>query len=323
MSKGVLRSCTPAIAAALTLLAGFCVSCADNSAGSGESGMEHSASQAPATQKTKKPEVSAKKLVYAHEHERQHGFLVTPKKPQPGKKLPLVVFLHGGGWQEKSTAQSAAPAVNDLVEHGAAVWNVEYRGVSIDGEDAPGGWPMTYQDVAAAIDFIPQLANHSDVPLDLNNVVVAGYSAGGNLATWTCSRPELAPDAPGAHPAFPVDKCVGIAGVYDMELAYQQHDKFVRTLLGGTPQEVPAHYFDASPAYNVNKKARVLVLHGENDEMVNVDEVTRFADYAKQRGLNIDAIIFDDAKHLSWANPAGLQWQQARRNILEQVGIKS
>lgn len=59
------------------------------------------------------------------------------------------MFLHGGGWQEKSTAQSAAPAVNDLVEHGAAVWNVEYRGVSIDGEDAPGGWPMTYQDVAA------------------------------------------------------------------------------------------------------------------------------------------------------------------------------
>ncbi len=57
--------------------------------------------------------------------------------------------------------------------------------------------------------------------------------------------------------------------------------------------------------------------------MVNVDEVTRFADYAKQRGLNIDAIIFDDAKHLSWANPAGLQWQQARRTILEQVGIKS
>ena len=56
-----------------------------------------------------KPKVSAKKLVYAHEHERQHGFLVTPKKQQPGKKLPLVVFIHGGGWQEKSTAQSAAP----------------------------------------------------------------------------------------------------------------------------------------------------------------------------------------------------------------------
>ena len=72
-----------------------------------------------------------------------------------------------------------------------------YRGVSIDGEDAPGGWPMTYQDVAAAIDFIPQ-HKPQRCSLDLNNVVVAGYSAGGNLATWTCSRPELAPDAPGA-----------------------------------------------------------------------------------------------------------------------------
>ena len=76
MSKGILRSYTPAIAAALTLLAGLCVSCADNSAGSGESGMEHSASQAQTAKN--KPEVSAK-LVYAHEHERQHGFLVTPR----------------------------------------------------------------------------------------------------------------------------------------------------------------------------------------------------------------------------------------------------
>ncbi|MFR9888058.1 hypothetical protein ACL1IJ_12490, partial [Corynebacterium striatum] len=49
---------------------------------------------------------------------------------------------------------------------------------------------------------------------------------------------------------------------------------------------------------------------------------TRGTNYPKST-LNIDAIIFDDAKHLSWANPAGLQWQQARRTILEQVGIKS
>ena len=38
---------------------------------------------------------------------------MTPKKFPPEKKIPLVVFFHGGGWQEKSTARSAASVVND------------------------------------------------------------------------------------------------------------------------------------------------------------------------------------------------------------------
>lgn len=39
---------------------------------------------------------------------------MTHKKLPPAEKIPLVVFFHGGGRQEKSTARSAAPVVNDL-----------------------------------------------------------------------------------------------------------------------------------------------------------------------------------------------------------------
>lgn len=305
-----------AFAAAVMALSLSGVGCSGTPAPEGGTGQPTSA---PVMPTKPSPQVNAQKFVYGHQHPRQHGYLVTPKKLSPAKKIPLVVFFHGGGWQEKSTARSAAPVVNDLAQHGVAVWNVEYRGVTLNAKDAPGGWPMTYNDVAAAIDFIPQLAHESRIPLDISNVVVAGYSAGGNLSTWACSRPALPAKAPGAAPKFRVDKCVGIAGVYDMHLAFRQHDKFVRTLLGGTPRQVPQRYFEASPADNVNDKARIVVLHGKNDKTVNADEVKYFMARARAHGLSIETVLLDDAEHYSWSKPEGLQWKAARKAILQQI----
>lgn len=63
------------------------------------------------------------------------------------------------------------------------------------------------------------------------------------------------------------------------------------------------------------------MLHGKNDQTVNVDEVTFFVDHTKAKELNIDATIPDDAPHKSWADEEGLQWEQAKKTIPEQVGI--
>lgn len=262
------------------------------------------------------------KLVYGQDDtSRQYGNFFEAQNVSGDQKVPLVVFIHGGGWTEKSTADSANTNAQDLVNHGVSVWNIEYRGITHDGVQGDGGWPMTYQDVAAAIDYIPELAKQAKTPIDLEKVTVAGYSAGGNLSTWTCARTALPAGSVGANPAFPINNCVGIAGVYDLALAYNQHDHFVRTLLGGTPQEVPERYANSSPAENINPNATFHVLHGKNDQTVNVDEVTAFVDHAKAKGLKIDATIVDDAPHISWADEEDPQWDQAKKTILQQVGI--
>ena len=49
--------------------------------------------------------------------------LYVPSKAEPGK-LPLVVWVHGGGWSAGSRRE---PPAKPLIEHGFAVASVEYR----------------------------------------------------------------------------------------------------------------------------------------------------------------------------------------------------
>ncbi|MBC2681188.1 prolyl oligopeptidase family serine peptidase [Corynebacterium sp. 4HC-13] len=260
---------------------------------------------------------------YATEHERQYGDLFLPRGQRYSEPVPLVVMIHGGGWMEKSDAASTNDLAENLTTYGVAVWNIEYRGIGKEGQPGPGGWPRTYEDVAQAVDFIPTLAERSAVPLDLTRVTVTGLSAGGNLSAWSCSRPALPNGAPGSNPRFVVNRCVGLAGVYDLKLAYEQHDRYVKTLLGGTPDEVPDRYRLSSPAENINKDATIVVFAGRNDEVVNYDEATSFVKEARAAGLKIEEHILNNASHVSWAKVTGPQWKLARTHILAQVGIKA
>lgn len=261
---------------------------------------------------------------YGTESPRQYGDLFLPKVEARKGPLPLVVFIHGGGWLQHSTALSTTKMARDLAAQGVAVWNIEYRGSDIHAKDKDGigGWPITYEDVAKAIDFIPELAGKVPAKIDLGRVSVAGVSAGGNLAAWACSRPEFPDGAPGANPTFTVDKCVGIAGVYDLTLAYEQHDKFVLGLLGGSPKDVPQHYFMASPSLNIAPRAQMTILHGKNDRTVNIDEATAYVRAAEAAGQQVRLIQLDDATHGSWGKTDGPQWKRARSAILEQLSVK-
>nr|WP_162933299.1 alpha/beta hydrolase [Corynebacterium lactis] len=267
---------------------------------------------------------NAHRIEYGTESPRQYGDLFLPKAEDRKHPLPLVVFIHGGGWLQHSTALSTEKMAQDLATQGVAVWNIEYRGSDIHAKDKDGigGWPTTYEDIAKAIDFIPELTTKAPAQIDLGRVSVAGVSAGGNLAAWACSRPEFPDGAPGANPTFTVDKCVGIAGVYDMTLAYEQHDKFVRGLLGGSPKEVPQHYFMASPGLNIAPRAQMTILHGKNDRTVNIDEATFYARAAEAAGQQVRLIALDDATHGSWGKIDGPQWKRARSAILEQLSVK-
>src|SRR5699024_5517838 len=166
---------------------------------------------------------------------RQFGDLFFPRRPEAGERsrpAPVVIMIHGGGWSAFSRAAATAAMSADLAMHGMAVWNIEYRGVG-----GRGGWPNTYEDVAAAVDHLP-----------------------------------------------PVDRCVAMAGVYDMARAWAARDRYVEDLLGGPPQEVPDRYRLTSPAAHIAPGSRVAVFHGRNDDIVSVRQVDYFADAARDAG---------------------------------------
>ncbi len=99
-------------------------------------------------------------------HFHQFGDLLVPDGPGP---FPVAVVLHGGFWRERFSLDLMDDHARDLPRRGFAAWNVEYRRV---GEVSGGGYPVTLEDVAAAVDA---LAGHHLGHVDL----VAGMEARG------------------------------------------------------------------------------------------------------------------------------------------------
>lgn len=234
--------------------------------------------------------------------------------PNAARAVPLVVMIHGGGWMDSSTAAGAAHQAEDLADAGVAVWNIEYRGTG-----GAGGWPRTYEDVAAAIDVIPFLADASPVPLDLGRVAVTGVSAGGSLAAWAANREALPDGAPGARPVFPVRNCVAMCGVYDLARAIRWGDPYIRPLLGGTPEEHPDRYRNTSPIAYMARNVRMVILHGRNDSVVDVQQAISYEAASRRARRPVAMRLFDDAAHSSWGDLAGPQWRAAKEAILHLV----
>ena len=63
----------------------------------------------------------------------------------------VVLMVHGGCWQTDIADRTIMNWIaEDLRRRGIAVWNIDYRGVDRPG----GGYPGTFQDVAAAADAL-------------------------------------------------------------------------------------------------------------------------------------------------------------------------
>lgn len=92
---------------------------------------------------------------------------------QPKGKLPLVVWIHGGGWKYGNKS-SAIQAAQLLLPKGYAVAGINYR-LSQDSV-----FPAQLNDCKAAIRFLR--ANASQYNIDPERIGVWGSSAGGHLS---------------------------------------------------------------------------------------------------------------------------------------------
>ncbi len=90
--------------------------------------------------------------------------------------LPLVVFVHGGGW-EHGSHRGYRPAAMAFAKRGFATATVEYR---LAGEAM---FPAAIYDVKAAIRWLRAHANKYQ--LDPKRFGITGGSAGGNIAVLT------------------------------------------------------------------------------------------------------------------------------------------
>src|SRR5215210_7419115 len=88
--------------------------------------------------------------------------------------VPVVIWIHGGGW--RSGSRLPIPArVSDLCSRGYAVASVDYRLTTV------ALWPAQIQDVRGAVRWLR--AHAAEHGLDGDRIAAWGESAGGHLAS--------------------------------------------------------------------------------------------------------------------------------------------
>ena len=65
-----------------------------------------------------------------------------------------MIIIHGGFWLAEWDRMHARPMAAALADAGYVVGSVEYRRI---GSPGGGGWPGTFDDIAAAIDELPEM----------------------------------------------------------------------------------------------------------------------------------------------------------------------
>jgi len=225
----------------------------------------------------------------------QFGELTRPA----GASRGTVVVVHGGFWRARYDLDLGRPLAADLAARGWTAWNLEYRRVG-DG----GGWPTTFDDVAAGIDHLAAL------DVDTAAVVAVGHSAGGHLATWAAGRRQLPDGVPGAGPRVHLAGVVAQAGVVDLATAARQGagGGAVLDLLGGGPDDLPERYRLADPIQSVPIAAPVLAVHARGDANVPFAQSTAYVAAAVRAGGR--AVLREvDGDHFTVIDPASAAWQ--------------
>ena len=239
--------------------------------------------------------------------------------PTGAGPFPVVVLVHGGFWRRPYGRRLMVGLARDVVQHGWAAWNIEYRRVGQQG----GGWPGTLEDVAAAVDALAELDALAglDVPLDLESVVTVGHSAGGHLALWLAARPGLPAGAPGADPRVTVAAAVSLAGVADLLAGADERlgRSACQELLGGGPSDVPDRYAMASPMARLPLGVPLLAVHGDADDRVPISQSETFVAAAAAAGDRAELVALRGVDHFAVIDPAHGSWEEVRRFVASVV----
>lgn len=206
------------------------------------------------------------------------------------RDVPLVVFVHGGCWLNAYDISHTHAFSTALAQAGYAVWSVEYRRTG----DAGGGWPGSFEDILAAIDYVDQLPEQA---IDLSKVAIAGHSAGGHLVL-------LASEASKTRFAA----TIGLAAIVDIEQYAQGSNSCeVATpkFMGGTPTQQPAAYEAANPAGKVLGETTVLV-HGDVDTIVPLKQTAAYPQHLR---------LVEGAGHFDMIHPGTPAFQELLKQL--------
>lgn len=213
-------------------------------------------------------------------------------------KLPLVIFVHGGGWlvnDKYADMGYMKKTVAEIVSSGFALASIDYRFAT------QAIFPAQIQDCNRAVSFL--IDNAEKYSLDKNRIAVIGFSAGGHLAALMGLSKNNRNETffmPGTNKSFSFKAVVDFYGPAELVLFPRNDDpKSPESLLiGATPLSRPDLAKAASPVTYVDKDdPPFLIIHGEKDDLVSVKQSQLLRSWLQVAGVQNELIVVKDAPH--------------------------
>lgn len=185
--------------------------------------------------------------------------------------VPVVVFVHGGGWKNGSRKSGGKNAAW-LIEHGIAVASIDYRLTDV------AMWPAQINDCYAAVRWVRD--NADKYRLDGDHIAAWGTSAGGHLVALMGTRPFDGHEKTSSRVQAVCDwfgpselMTMPPNNVGNGRTAEDVANSNGAKLLGATVREVPKLAADASGIDHVSSDdPAFLIMHGDKDPGVPIEQ---------------------------------------------------
>lgn len=218
--------------------------------------------------------------------------------PNAKGKVPLVIWVHGGGWlsnDKYSDMGYMKETVAAIINQGYALASIDYR------FSTQATFPAQMLDCNAAVSYLYDHGN--EFGFDTDRFALMGFSAGGHLASMmglSINQQEDEFFVPGTSRDFKFKAVVDFYGPADLTLFPGATDAKSPEglLIGAAPLDRPDLAKMASPVNFVDEKdPPFLIIHGEKDDLVSPRQSHLLNSWLKVKGVPTDMILVPGAPH--------------------------
>ncbi len=212
--------------------------------------------------------------------------------------VPLVIWVHGGGWLSNGKYADMGymkATIAEILKSGYGLASIDYR------FSTTAVFPAQIQDCNKAVAFLHE--NAKKYGLDKDRFALMGFSAGGHLASLmglSKNNKVAGFFMPKASKSFNFKAVVDFYGPAELVLFPKADDPKSPEgiLIGAAPLDRPDLAKIASPVTYVDENdPPFLIIHGEKDELVSPNHSRLLSGWLNSAGVQNELILVKDAPH--------------------------
>ncbi|HEV2693277.1 MAG TPA: alpha/beta hydrolase [Verrucomicrobiae bacterium] len=211
-----------------------------------------------------------------------------------GIHTPVVMYVHGGGWRMGDKDMLAImPGPSELLRRNYLVVSIDYR-LAPDSK-----FPAMLEDAKCAVRFLR--ANAVEYKLDPKRIGVMGDSAGGHIVTFLgLTDPSAGFEGEGwTNESSRVQAVVDMYGPSDLTVGPTNGSavKLIKDAFGATGPKDPVLQRGSPVTYVTSNAPPFLILHGDHDGLVNIQQSFELNDRLKAVGVDSTFLVITNFSH--------------------------